>query len=102
MATSFQDEHVMSTFKTPPTMVFVTIALPPHLKGTPLMDLPQHLALAIIPSITTMAQPYKKPLNYLKYKKNLNMKTCVLVFKATMITGKTMDEDINEYVYAHF
>jgi hypothetical protein len=41
-----------------------------------------------------MAQPYKKPLNYLKYKKKLNVETCVPVFKATIIIGKTMDEDI--------
>jgi hypothetical protein len=100
MATSLEDEHVMSTFKTPPAMVFATIALPPHLKGTPQMDLPQHLALAIIPPITTMAQPYKKPLNYLKYKTNLNSKTCVSIFKATIITSKTMDEDImNMFVF---
>lgn len=94
MATSLQDEHVMSTLKTPPIVVFATITLPPNLRGIVVVDPPQHFALAIVPSIAPMAQPYKKPLNYIKYKKNLNMKTCVLVFKATIIIGKTMDEDI--------
>jgi hypothetical protein len=94
MAPSLQDEHVISTLKTPLAMVFATITLPPNVGGTPLVDLPQHLALAITPSITPMAQPYKKPLNYLKYKKNLNMETWVSIFKATIITGKIMDEDI--------
>jgi hypothetical protein len=99
MATSLQDEDVIST--PPPTMVFATITLPPNLGGTPLKDLPQHLALAIVPSIAPMEEPYKKPLDYIKYKKHLNQKTCVLVFKATISINKTMDGD-NEYVYVHF
>ncbi len=75
-------------------MVFATITLPPNLGTTPLVDLPQHLALATAPSIAPMTQPYKKPLNYLKYKKNLNLETCVWIFKATIVIGKTMDENI--------
>ncbi len=56
---------------------------------------PRGATIAYVQHVVPYYRPSKRPLNYLKYKKDFDSNVCVQVFKAVMkVNGETMNEEI--------
>jgi hypothetical protein len=69
-------------------------SIPPKLEGGPLKPL-KGITVSFVQPIVPCFIPFKRPLNYLEYKKDFDLGVHVQVFKVTIrVNGETVDEEI--------
>ncbi len=80
--------------KTPFHMRVTTKSIPLDLGCDP-PEPPRGVTVAYVQHVVPYYRPSRRPLNYLKYKKDFDLDVCVRVFKvAIKVNGETINEQI--------
>jgi hypothetical protein len=80
--------------KTPFHIIVAIKLIPPNLGGNPPKPL-RGVTVAFIQHVVPYSRPFRRPLNYLEYKKDSNPNVHVQIFKVVI---KTTDELVNEEI----
>jgi hypothetical protein len=89
--------HVRLTTWIPSHNIFPIKLIPLNLRGD-LLEPIGSVIVAYVQLVIPYSRPYKKPFNYLKYKKNFDPNAHVRVFKATIKANYEMiDEEISNW-----